>query len=262
MTPEEISLINLASSVLLTIVTAIYVFLTYKLLNQTKELNDKQMNLTTLPLLKCKITKIVGRNAGIHSYDFKLINYGNQPGFDVDVFIIGVCCEEVCSIADLQSKYLKIPLDLTPFDSEFFGIYDRLLFPYFPSKTKMCEHITFPIEPDSFWVYVQYRNVLKTNFSQLFWFIENQKTNELSLGSALDERDITEPTPRLEIEIFDVINDKSKNAPFNLISEKKDKIPEFLDEFRKIFSHSVSRGHLNNSDFVGCEGRGTFSDIK
>jgi|GEM_PF-5769442 len=256
MTPEEISLINLASSIILTIVTIVYVILTYKIINQTSEINEKQRNLITLPHFKCKFVRMSGKR----KFKFVLINYSDNPAFDVDIFLVGPIHEDDGSVEDFKMKYLKEPINLTSNDDDFYGISDRLLFPHFPSKTQMFEYMDFPIDCDTFWVYIQYRNVLKTNFSQLFWFVDNGK-QEYSLSTATEARDITEPTPRLEIDIFDNVNDLVKDAPHNLISENHEKIPDFLKEFLSLFSHSVNRGKMKDAGFLGCEERGTFEDL-
>jgi len=262
MTPEEISLITLISSILLTIITAIYVIFTYFLLRQTREMNETQRDLITLPYLKCNLSNDKNKKG---RFIFSITNYGNQPAFDVDAFIIAVYDEDDCEIEEFKKILLAERCDFTPTDEGAYGVYDRLLYAHFPAKTQALDQIDFPMTPLYFEVYVQYRNLLKTNFSFLFSFSDVGKT-ELSLEkSEIYERDITRSTPRLELEFIDpkdfTSSEEYQAHPFNLVSESNEEIPKFLEGFISLFSHSVSRGEIKNYKFTYCEGRGTFKNI-
>jgi hypothetical protein len=263
MTPDEVSLINLVASLVLVLVTAVYVILTFLMLQQSKKTNDqmqnnaeKQMNLITMPFLKCKIKRISKNNI----FSFIVTNYGNQPAYDVDVFIVGVIDAERHPIEKFKSLYLSEHSDLNENDEGFYGIYDRLLFPDFPSKTQMTENIDLPIEPMTFHVYIQFRNVLNTNFSREFWFADPEK-EELSLGYVNRADEFTEPSARLEIEILHPHDIKFNSDMVNLIPEDGKKILPDLNEFVDLFSHSIPCSKLKNADWQGIEGRGVFKDI-
>jgi hypothetical protein len=256
MTPEEISLITLISSIILTIITGIYVILTYLIITQTKKQNDKQINLVTFPHLKCTIKRIIGKNVGIQSFDFNLTNYGDQPAYDVDIFIVGIYFEEDHPLEKLKAEYFERPYALTANKDYFYGIFDRLIFPYLPSKTQMTERIQFPLDTDSFNIFIQYRNSINSNFCQLFWFIDSGRS-DFAIGSSGEDRDITNPVPRFEIEIGPNNIDKTEV----LVSTNNEKTPKFLNEFLDLFSHSVHRGIFKGMDSEGCEGRGKFKDL-
>jgi hypothetical protein len=265
MTLEEIAAI---STIILTIITAVYVILTYFLLSHSKKNSERQENLLTMPYITCKIRKVHGaiseKVCGSSLY-FSLINYGNQPAFDVEIWIIGISYDDDIDFQIFKSEYIidsdyaQYAKEIVPTDEDIWGISDVMLFPIIPMRNEMIESLKYPIKIDSVHVVINYRNALKTNYTLTFWLNDDGKSNFGQYESS-EPRDFSEATPRIR---FHYEGESRHDESFlKNLYKGKEKIPEFLKEFSELYEHSIPAGFIKGNDRVGCEGRGEFKDLK
>lgn len=109
---ETIILISGLSTVVLAILTGIYVYLTRKLVKLSDEANRRnqqavreQIRVMIAPYLRCSVYQ------SRDELRFKLSNVGSGPAFDIDVLAIGHYSEEDLDISQFAGKRLGREVD-------------------------------------------------------------------------------------------------------------------------------------------------------
>ncbi len=164
----------------LAILTAIYVVITFLILN------------TNQRFIKANLMPIFFPQISLHgsSLQFKLTNYSLYPAYDVDIWLIGIYDEEsVPHKSLLQKKYkkeIKINFENTLFkkdEFDFYGIRDRACYSAFPPKSQCLFSPQFSKMPEQLHLILQFRDAMGKNYLYQAWlYREGKKENYLKMG--------------------------------------------------------------------------------
>jgi hypothetical protein len=230
------------STLVLAILTGIYVYLTRKLVKSSNEANrqnqqaiKEQIRVMTAPYLRCRVYQ-----SG-DELRFKLSNIGNGPAYDIDFLALGHYSEEVFDISQFVAKNSKGDLIAPKLDEwGFFHIYDRACYGYAFPKSEVDAPFAFHEHPKDLAILLQYRDLSDDNFVQIYWFFESfvGPGKFYKLG-ACDPR-VIEVSPRIEFE----------TEPLRLVVEQDKELPKALkeaygyQEFKKSFDIAISSGYF------------------
>ncbi len=150
------SLVNSLGAVanlLVALLTAIYAFITYRLLQenvkankQNKDLVTEQFRLSVMPCLYCTIEAI-----NVEHPDVELLfinNVGQTPAYDVDLRILCMYSQEDNDVPTFLSlwgsDYAKKSSKLEANDEGFYAVRMRTIYPIFPNNRKIEVPLNFP----------------------------------------------------------------------------------------------------------------------
>jgi hypothetical protein len=253
-----------ATTLVVAVITGIYVYLTYKLLRESRKANEvnssaleRQFRISTLPHLYCDI-KVSDSTV------LQILNVGKNPAVDVDVMTIGVIGEDELGVATLKKDYVSKgfqDLAPTPDEEGLYGISDRVVYSVFPFGKKVEVAKYFPITPSSIWVLLQYRDIFGINYSQLYWFtlspFSKGKTFYVLSSIAPKKLESSERVDLIIEEVADMV------AGSRLGVRGGAGLPEHVKEdFLGLWSHSIGQGALVIAPFEGPEGRGIWSNVE
>lgn len=233
------------SSVILAILTGIYVLLTHKLLRENRQANEQQSRILTLPHLCCNV------NEKKDKLMLTIRNIGNVPACDIDILAVAVYFEENIDIPTFMADYVRTKYRnyaLRTDKEGKYGVYDHMVYAFFPFKKKIVTELSFPVCPEQTLTLLQYRSVLGVNYSSVYWFYKSEE-GIYKLG-ALDPNIIT-PSPRVNYD---------ENSVLKTID--KCPIPKHIKEsdFLNTWNHSIPPGYTI-TPFLGVEDRGEWHDI-
>jgi hypothetical protein len=142
---------------ILVLVTILYVYLTNRLVKESKTANDltidsmkKQSMVATLPHLYCGITR------DSNGLVLTIYSIGNMPAYDMDNYVFGLYHEDNVGIDEFKKVMRVRELckgDVLKANQEgFYGFYSRLVYRFFPYRKKVEIGFSLPVVPDSLYV--------------------------------------------------------------------------------------------------------------
>ena len=256
--------IAVSTSMLLAILTAIYVILTYRLVRESKRTNDisreasdrtreaanRQFQLATFPYVHCVATyerdKII----------LTIQNLGSIPASDVDVLAVASYSEHELQPQKFIDLYVdkESTLNSRLFEGdEFYGVYDHMLYYLMPPNIQVKVPLHLPIPTDFVHVLLQFRDIVGVNYYRLYWFFaqrEDHRRQRFQSGSV-------EPQT---IELCDrIVFDTSDNLA--LKTEDGSPLPkEVQGEFLSQWNASIPSGYTGGS-YPGVEDRGRWENL-
>jgi hypothetical protein len=194
-TPEVVQLL---SSVALVILTAFYVVYTNSLVRQSKRANDqsreaqeKQFRLLTLPHLRCTIREENGTPT------ITISNISAIPAYDVLLIAVGLYWNSELPISEFMAKYVEQrnrDFQLEAGELGRYGVSDEAVYPIFPAKKCVTSVLGFPPPtPDTIDVLLQYGDVLGTNYTQVYSFFNHTHSTAYKLWMLDQERLVPSP---------------------------------------------------------------------
>lgn len=249
----SLEVLTTLSSLLLTILTAVYVFLTYRMMRESTQATsasqkavEQLFRILTAPYLYCQVGTQDNRAT------LAVSNTGNAPAYDVDIFALGIYAEEDEDVHSFMVKYARPDFSGHPLsadDEGFYGVFDRCWYPIFPHRRKTDVELDFPVCPSSMHLLLQYRDSSGTNFSYIYWLFKGLHDAVYRVGHIAPAQAI--PSSRV---LFDLDR--------NLVVEGGQPFPEHVDkDFVSIWDHSIPSGWLITSSGTGVEDRGEWSYI-
>lgn len=257
MTSETLAIINAALTLGLVVLTGAYVFLTHRLVQETRKASQEsrdllatQSRLAFFPHISCRVLLRDGRIV------IQISNPSEHPAYDADVYTIVSYSEDDIDLPTFITKYVqekhkKERVALT--DEGFYGVYDHFVYPDFPSRKRVEAELRVPQRPGTVYVLVQYRDLSGLNYVQTCWFFQDKlpaRQEVFRLGSLSPE--FPKPVPRVEREI---------DGDYGLkVADGSDIGAVVNSEFVDLFSSSISSGLLKGA-VCEVEDRGTWSDV-
>ncbi len=254
------------------LLTVLNVYLLYKAVQedkktrkQTKILTEKQLRLSVLPYLYCRVKKTKERlKLTIH-------NIGTVPAYDIDVLVLGLYHVDDMGIEKFCSEFIKSDYkgyNLRPDKEGFYCVYDRLCYPVFPHSRKATSSLGFPGIPQTVYIFLQWRDVSGINYSQVYWLFEefissNEDRHPIDYKIGSLEPKSVRSFPRVELDVgLDWEGPKKEGMETvltKLVSESG-VIPNHVEELVGMWEHSIPCGYTKTT-FYGVEDRGTWSGI-
>jgi hypothetical protein len=240
----DMSSLVLAGIILLLVITGFYAWFTYQLILQFKtesqyykQLIEQQLKLSAFPHLYCDMEC----NSQGNAIKLELFNVGNIPAYDIHVSAIGAYTEEILDIPSLmrsyiQPRYRKYPLQVDKVG--YYGIRSSVRCPMLPSQKKLAIALTLPVRPVDVYVFVQCRELLGTNYYQLYCFSDLDENGNYHAN-------IIEPKSldTLErIHLYDMDDTKlngEKSLPYP--------VTDFLDLWNHALSYRFTVLHADNT---------------
>ncbi len=172
----------------LAVITAVYVYLTYKLLLASRsamaisrqQFRDQTM-LALLPHIALEITR---RDNGV---SLNVSNYGGTEAVDVDVMLIGAYYAPELSVTQFLKQYGRPNLKTeaagwAPNNDGFYFLYDRLTYGVIPARRRVIAPIVLPGFNGTVYVFIQFRDVAGRNFGRFYWFFPVTGSDRYHLG--------------------------------------------------------------------------------
>jgi hypothetical protein len=224
----------LAASIILLITTGFYAWSSYQLLKQLRQENnlyksviEKQLKIATFPHIHCDIQPDLQSN----TMKLELYNVGSVPAYDIQISVIGAFNEEGMDIPTfmrtcIQPRFRKYPLQVDKVG--YYGIRSSTRCSMLPSQQKTAVPLNLPIRPVDLYAMVQYREVLGSNYYQVYCF------------SDLDDQgnyraNILEPSKVESLDRFHFHDMDDAN-----ISAIEKTLPYYVRDFIDLWNHSLS----------------------
>nr|WP_315232232.1 hypothetical protein [uncultured Flavobacterium sp.] len=203
----------------------------------------EQLRLSNLPFLQYNSKVINGKDSLI------IYNESEHPAFDLDIWLFITESEENYKhkqfLEDWVTEEDRAKLKIELIDEEIWGISERGIYHSFPKSKKIVIPIDYPVEDDSFEIYIQYRDNLGNNYSQSIWF--------------LNQRDILKPfQDAIYKPSFPTVSERIDLTDENLT---EDELPQIAKELVNLKKASVMGSYLINRNFNGVEYRWEMSDV-
>lgn len=224
----------LAGALILLITTLFYAWFTYRLLKETRQeaalykgMLERQLKLASFPHLHCDI--VPDLQAGV--LRLEVFNVGNVPAYDIQICTIGAYTEEGTDIPTfmrsyVQPRYRKYPLQVDKVG--YYGIRSSVRSPLLPAQKKLSTVLSLPIRPVDVYALVQCREVLGSNYYQVFCFSDLDATGGYRANVLEPTR--LEPMERLHLYDIDDAKPTSSDRP----------LPYYLNDFTDLWNHSLS----------------------
>lgn len=234
--------VTIVTSVLLAILTAVYVVITKRLLDasveanaQNKDLFRDNQRLQVYPHVSCHVDNTHGR------LRFVLQNHGDSAAGDIDVLIVGTYSEGDLPLEEFCERYVAgkqdIKRGITSTDEGFYGIFHHYVYCSAPPHRQVNAALDFPVEPDTLYILLQFRDVLGNNYYRIYWmFRESLENDRLKIGAIDPRRARTWSRVDYEVKDHSVLLKTSSGEP--LPPECK------ASGFKQIWDHSISAGHI------------------
>ncbi len=165
------NVIAIIINIILATLTGIYVVLTYKLVNESRNANEinrksaeEQIRILTSPYIHCSISNINGQ------LNMSLTNGSSVPAYDVDVWISGYYSYNEIKDLIKESSNDRI---FNEDEDESVYVIDRIVYPIFPNSQKVSAKLQFSIITDSISIFIQYRDSRAENYSYDVWFLDD-----------------------------------------------------------------------------------------
>lgn len=245
-------------SLLLTLLTALYVILTYRLVRETRRATDLsqasiecQARLSIFPQLAASASRTAGKVV------LELWNPGDSSSMDVDLLVVAVYDQETLAPDEFINRFVaraqRPQVKIRPNEDGFFGVYDHCCYALFPPHRKLRVQLALPLPPDTFHLLLQFRDLAGNNYIRHYWFIRPIATPaspRYSIG-ALDTAGF-EPRPRITY---------APREPFPLETEDNSPIPDDIErEFLPSWTASVPSGQLVGIP-MDVEDRGDWTEL-
>lgn len=185
------SILLTVSSLLLAGLTAAYVVITAKLLEESRRANEvnqesfrRQLQFALLPHVSC-----TARLGDEEEVLLTVQNPGSMPANDVDILAVASYLESDITPESFIGRYVEKESDQKKrlFENEdgFFGVYDHIVYFSMPQHKQVTVTLHLPLPTEFLWVLLQFRDVVGTNYHRLFWFFaehENSGSSRFRLG--------------------------------------------------------------------------------
>lgn len=170
-------------------------------------------------------------------------NRTNNVAFDIAISIFCFIPEDEYPFSkyiekNISESYKKRALGISLLDDHLWSISDVGYYPSISKNKKIIIPLKFPIDFGVYSMFVQYKDVLGNNYSNLINF------NSFQDYETIDDKPFSGIRIRPE---FPVITDR-----INPNDKKKtgDNVPKFINEFIKIDKSSIGLGLLKNAKFI------------
>ncbi|PCF94940.1 hypothetical protein [Vreelandella nigrificans] len=167
------------SNIVLSILTAVYVVLTFRILKENRRNNE----LGSYPQLYCEV-KVDGSEARL-----SVINRGNVPALDIGALVLAHYHEDDQDVMSFLNEFVgegwpERKRIVNTFDG-FYSVYDNFGFPVVPAGKQVSVRPGFPKMADQYLLLFQFRNIFGENFFQIYWFHLDHRNRHkgLTLGS-------------------------------------------------------------------------------
>jgi hypothetical protein len=262
--PARIRLADVAdlATLALIILTGLYVIVTYRLMRAAVEANElgresfeQQSVLATYPQISCYARH------DEKSIILRIQNSGETLAFDVDVWIFAIYSFEGDDFTSFVGTYVKdeyrreVLTALLPKLEEandFFAISDHIVYYTMPRRRQVEIVLSaLPLLPNSFDVFLQFRDVVGRNYYAVYWFFqgEDDAAGRYRLGAVQPEA--LGRVERLDFSGF------PKNE---VIAPKGESLPDGLGDQSAIWRASIPAGYLL-AERGDIEDRGEWSDL-
>lgn len=255
MTADIIASINAFFTLLLVILTAVYVVLTHRLTVQAKEaskdniaLQNQHARISFFPKLSCRVDQI-GQKLVL-----KISNPCDHPAYDVEVFAVLGYDEESIDVPTFAVKYLHEKFRqhrVEPTADGFYGVVNFMAYADFPGRRRIEVPLDTPIIPNNFHLLIQFRDLIGYNYAQTYWFFSDGENGARNYKLGALTPIIPTPIPRIERDVNKL--NSLKMADKSLVSAHIDQ------EFNDLFVASFPSGYLIGT-VRDVEDRGVWHD--
>ncbi|WP_298398273.1 hypothetical protein [uncultured Azonexus sp.] len=256
MTADNIALLNAVLTLALVLLTGVYVFLTHRLVVQTKETSRENAAIQTLqarlayfPKLSCRTNWISDRIV------VTISNPCDHPAYDVEVFAIHCYDENDIDIATFSVKYITEEgrrLGISPTEEGFYGVFNTMAYADFPGRKKVEVILDTPMMPPCFHILIQFKDVVSYNYAQTYWFFSDPPNDPHSYKLGSMRPSVPMPIPRI---------DRDWDNFSTFVMADKSNVEHHVDrEFLDFFKASFPSGYLKNTTH-GIEDRGRWHDL-
>ncbi|MGJ3250921.1 MAG: hypothetical protein ACFE0J_07290 [Elainellaceae cyanobacterium] len=224
----------LSGIVVLFLMTGVYVWFSYRTLHEVRRENhlyrgiiERQLNISTTPYLHCDLTS----DSSSREIKIEIYNIGYVPAHDIHASAIGAYTEEIMDISALmrtciQPRYRKYPLQADKVG--YYGIRGSFRAPILPFQKRLAIAFNLPIQPIDIYMLLQYRDILGSNYYQIYCFSDLDKQGKYRAN--LYEPKGFETIDRLHFYDAD-------DANFSMPDKT---IPYYLKDFIDLWNHSLS----------------------
>ncbi len=199
----NLEIVTIISSIILTIITAVYVVLTKRLLDAARSANEQNrylaqenQRLQLYPQMFC--------HAELKADEVFLCiqNLGSSAAVDVDILAVGQYFDEENPLDQFLLEYAAEDrvrnLSLAPTDEGFYGVSSRFVYASFPPRRQVTALLQFPVCPESLYILLQFRDVLGNNYFRVYWMFINGDDERYRIG-AIDPQ-TAQPCPKISLE--------------------------------------------------------------
>ena len=223
-----------AGALILLMVTAFYAWFTYRILHEIRQENallrgifDKQVKIASLPHIYCDLQP----DLQVGNLQLEIYNVGNVPAYDIHASVIGTYTEETMDIPSfmrnyIQPRYRKYPLQVDKVG--YYGVRSSIRFAMLPFQKRLAIALSLPMRPVDIYALVQYRDILGSNYFQVYCFSELDAKGNYRAN-------ILEPSKFEQMERFHFYDmDDAKLPP------KEKALPFPVIDFLDLWNHSIS----------------------
>lgn len=256
---QTILFISGISTLVLVILTGIYVYLTSKLVRSSIKANQQnqraireQIRVATAPYLRCNVYQLKDK------VYFKLSNIGKGPAYNIDLLALGHYHGEDFDISQFTAKNVNGDLIAPKLDEEgFFHLYDRACYGYIFPRSEVNAPFAFPERPPYLSILFQYRDLSGDNFVQVYYFSENYVGPKKFYKLIVCDPDVITTSPRIEFEFerMRLVVKQGKELSGALKKAKG------YQDFEKSFKLAVSSGFFIGFLDFEIEDRGEYKNI-
>lgn len=253
-----------ASSVILVIVTAVYVVLTFSMARSSR----RQLSLQSLPVLDASIKLRKSHHV------LEIANYSNASAFFTDVTILAGVDTDELGIEEFKAQYLEKPdeelrEEFSAVDEGLYWLRDKSYHATIPGSRRVALDLYFPVDVpfELFYVWIQNTTAAGEVYGQLFWF------HSPGSGTHGLQREVVTRMPQRQRRIFHYPESGRllwrANLPENLltrlgswgrrrISSRHRRAPRYIrGETLETLRASLSVGFLRGTLEAGWSDRGT-----
>lgn len=181
-------ILTIISNILLASLTAAYVVITKKLLDaavvsnqQSRSLNIENQRIQLFPHISCHASNTDG------DIGYSIQNNSDNAASDVDLIIIGIYHTDDYDLKSFINDYGDIAyindLNINSTEEGFFGVCHRHIYYAVPPHKQVDCNLYFPVEPDSLYILLQFRDVLGNNYFRVYWLMKDSyEDKRLKIG--------------------------------------------------------------------------------
>jgi len=241
----------------LVLLTGVYVVLTYRLVQETRVANRlaqetfrQQTALSILPHIFCSASRSE-KNVTLTIY-----NPASVPASDMEIVTLGLISEDEITVKKFLRLYLREKKNhhLEANEDGFFAVYDHPIFYYFPQRRRVEIDLPYPVQIDQLLIFIQFRDLIVTNYHRYFWFYDDNPSQDESRyrAGAVEPKELL-PSPRLDISF------SLEERKMHMVDGSP--LPSYLaDELLPAFKAGISSGFLKTG-WNGVEDPGEWYEI-
>lgn len=173
---SQFEFILLGVILVLAVMAVLYAWYSHRLLQEMRAESvlyrgviEKQLRVTAFPHIYCDTQSDL--QAG--TLQLEIYNVGNVPAYDILIAVVGTYTEEAMDIptfmrTHVQPRYRKYPLQ--PDKVGYYGVRSSIRFSMLPFQKRLAIPLSLPMRPVDIYTLIQYREVLGSNFYQVYCF--------------------------------------------------------------------------------------------